>query len=196
MEAIRKGNELQGKFTSAKSNLTKALAALEKTSLGFDRLTQEEELLTKQRYARNFLKASKKVESKKANLETCYNLLIEHVHSMASTCQESIADTDGKLQEQEKLIKQAKHVLSLPLQLKAVIPGPAQAGSSGAPSAALPVSRAQTDLLSTPIEKNSIIPKTKKLAELATAKKAKKKKEKKERQKKLKEEKKKLKKKQ
>ena len=160
LEAIKKGNELQGKFTSAKSNLTKALAALEKTSLGFDRLTQEEELLTKQRYARNFLKASEKVESKKADLETCYNLLIEHVHSMASTCQESIADTDGKLQEQEKLIKQAKHVLSLPLQLKAVIPGPAQAGSSGAPSAALQVSRAQSDLLSTPIEKKFIIPKT------------------------------------
>ena len=114
---------------------------------------------------------------------------------MARTCQESIADTDGKLQEQGKLIKQAKHVLSLPLQLKAVIPGPAQAGSSGAPSAeaaSLPVFRAQSDLHSTPIEKNSIIPEAKKLTELATAKKAKKKKEKKERQKKLKEEKKKL----
>ena len=41
--------KLQRKCATAKSGLTKALTALEKTSLGFDRLTQEEGFLTKQR---------------------------------------------------------------------------------------------------------------------------------------------------
>ena len=103
-EAIKKGDkikfvgdmatnpfQLQGKCASAKASLTKALTALEKTSLGFDRLTQEEELLTKQRYARTFMKALEKVETKKADLETCFENLIEHVHGMAHTCQERIA---------------------------------------------------------------------------------------------------------
>ena len=158
--------KLQRKCATAKSGLT----ALEKTSLGFGRLTQEEELLTQQRYARTFMEALEKVETKKTDLETCFENLIEHVHGMARedfepntdpgavvesaehTCQERIADADVKLQEHEDLVKQAEQVLSLQLQLKAVVPGPPQAGPSGPPSsgaaaAALPVFR--------PIEKNS-----------------------------------------
>ena len=189
-EAIKKGDtikfvgdvatdpfpKLQRKCATAKASLTKALTALEKTSLGFGSLTQEEELLTKQRFARTFMEALEKVDTKKADLETCFENLIEHVHGMAredfepntdptavvesaeSTCQERIADADLKLQEHEGLVKQAEHVLSQQLQLKAVVPGPPQAGSSGAPSggaASLPVFRAQSDLKPGVIEKNS-----------------------------------------
>ena len=189
-EAIKKGDrikfvgdmatnpfpKLQGKCASAKTGLTKALTALEKTSTGFANLTQEEELLTKQRFARSFIEAHEKVESKKTDLETCFENLIEHVHEMTredfephtdptaivesaeSTCQERVNAADLKLQEHESLVKQAKHLLSLQLLLKAVAPGPPQAGPSEASSggaAALPVFRAQSDLKPGVIEKNS-----------------------------------------
>ena len=189
-EAIRKGDQikfvgdmntnpfpkLQGKCSTAKTSLTKAMTALEKTSTGFRNLTQEAELLTKQRFARSFMEALEKVETKKADLEACFDNLIEHVHGMAredlephtdpaavvisaeSTCQERTAAAEMKLQEHEGLVKQAEHVLSQQLQLKAVVPGPPQAGSSGPTSggaASLPVFRAQSDLKPGVIEKNS-----------------------------------------
>ena len=189
-EPIRKGDKikfvgdanahpfpkLQGKCASSKTSLTKALTALEKTSTGFANLTQEEELLTKQRFARSFIEAHEKVETKKTDLETCFENLIEHVHDMTredfephtdptaivesaeSTCQERVNAADLKLQEHEGLVKQAEHLLSLQLLLKAVAPGPPQAGPSGALSggeASLPVFRAQSDLKPGVIEKNS-----------------------------------------
>ena len=143
--------KLQRKCATAKSGLTKALTALEKTSLGFGRLTQEEELLTQQRYARTFMEALEKVETKKTDLETCFENLIEHVHNMARvdfepntdpgavvesaehSCQERISDADERIEKQEVLVKKAEHVLSLQLQLKAVVHGPPQAGPSGPP---------------------------------------------------------------
>ena len=138
--------KLQGKCSTAKTGLTKALTAMEKCSTGFRNLTQEAELLTKQRFARSFMEALEKVETKKAELESCFDNLIEHVHEMAredfepntdpiavvssaeSTCQERTAAADMKMVEAEDLVKQAEHVLSQQLKLTAVVPGPPQTG--------------------------------------------------------------------
>ena len=122
---------MQGKCTSAKSNLTKALTNLEKTSQGFGLLTQEDELLTRQRFARTFIEAYEKVESRRADLEACFDNLIEHVHSLTgenfepnvdpaavvgsaeNTYQERVDEANDKLQQYEALVKQAEAVLSL-----------------------------------------------------------------------------------
>ena len=74
--------KLQGKCASAKASLTKALTALEKSFTGFSRLTQEEELLTRQRFARAFMESIEKVERKKTELENCFEGLIGHVYAM------------------------------------------------------------------------------------------------------------------
>ena len=155
-EAIKKGDKikfvgdmatnpfpkLQGKCASAKTSLTKALTALEKTSTGFESLTQEEE------HVHDMAREDFEPNTDPTAI----------VESAESTCQEIITAADLKLQEHEGLVKQAEHVLSLQLQLKAVAPGPPQAGPSGAPSggaASLPVFRAQSDLKPGVIEKNS-----------------------------------------
>ena len=123
--------KLQRKVATAKAGLTKALTALEKSSLGFGSLTQEEELLTSQRYARTFMEALEKVETKKTELETCFENLIEHVNNMTRgdfepntdpgivvesaehSCQERLSDADERIDKQENLVKKAEHVLSL-----------------------------------------------------------------------------------
>ena len=130
--------KLKGKCSTAKTSLTKALTALERTSTGFRDLTQETELLTKQRFARSFLEALEKVERKKDDLEGCFEALIEHVHGMTredfepntdptavvesadSTCQERTTQAEAKLVEHEALFKQAEQVMSVQLQLKNV----------------------------------------------------------------------------
>ena len=107
---------LKGKCSTAKMSLTKALTSLERTSTGFRDLTQETELLTKQRFARSFLEALEKFERKKDDLEGCFEALIEHVHGMTredfephtdptavvesadSTCQERTTEAEAKLQ--------------------------------------------------------------------------------------------------
>ena len=153
--------KLQGKCSTAKTGLTKALTALDKTSTGFRDLTQETELLTKQRFARSFLEALEKVDKKKDDLEARFDMLIEHVHGMAredfepntdptavvesaeSTCLERTTEAEAKLQEHEALVKQAEAVLSVQIQLKHVAPGPPQAGAPGG-ATSLPVFRAQS----------------------------------------------------
>ena len=70
--------KLQRQVTTAKGSLTKALTAMEKSSLGFGNLTEEEELLTAQRYARSFMEAREKVETKKTELDECVENLINH----------------------------------------------------------------------------------------------------------------------
>ena len=69
--------KLKGKCSTAKTGLTKAILSLERTSTGFRDLTQETELLTRQRFARSFLEALEKVERKKDDLEGCFEALIE-----------------------------------------------------------------------------------------------------------------------
>jgi hypothetical protein len=108
--------------------------------------------------------ALEKVINKKSNLESCFDNLIEHVHGMTredfephtdpgaivesaeETCQGRIAEIDLKILEQEELTKKAEHVLSLQLQLQAVLPGAPQQGaassSSSSSSSSLPVFRA------------------------------------------------------
>ena len=137
LTAIRKGDKvkfvgnaatnsfpkLQGLCTTAKTALTKAMTSLEKASSGFENLTTEDGLLTSQRFARTYMAALEKVDNKKTNLENCCKTLIEHVHGMA---RDEVAEVELKLQEQERLVKKAKHILSLQLHLKAVMPGPPQ----------------------------------------------------------------------
>ena len=169
--------KLQRKCGYAKASLTKALTALEKSSLRFGSLTSEEELLTSQRHARTFMEDLEKVETKKTELETCFENLIGHVNNMARedfepntdpgavadsadhSCQERLTNANERVDKQEDLVKKAEQVLSLQLQLKAVVPGPPQAGPSAGPSgptsAALPVFRPLSDLKPSPIEKNS-----------------------------------------
>ena len=68
--------KLQRQVATAKGSLTKALTAMEKSALGYGNLTKEEELLTTQRYARTFVEAVERVETKKAELEVWRELLM------------------------------------------------------------------------------------------------------------------------
>ena len=166
--------KLQGKCTSAKSNLTKAMTKLEKTSKGFSGIETDAELLTKQRFARSFIEAFEKVETRKADLEDCFDNLIEHIHDMTAqdfqpnvetsavvgsaenTCHERVEEVNIKLLEYEDLVKKAEAVLSTQNQLNNKGPGPSQVqGTPSGGAAALPVFRAQSDLKPPPIEKSS-----------------------------------------
>ena len=77
--------KLQRQVATGKGSLTKALTAMEKNALSYENLTNEEELLTSQRYARSFIEAVERVETKKSELEECFENLVKHVNDMSRT---------------------------------------------------------------------------------------------------------------
>ena len=68
--------KLQRHFGTSKGSLTKALTAMEKQAASFDSLGEEEELLTSQRYARNFMEAVERVDMKKSEVEKACESLV------------------------------------------------------------------------------------------------------------------------
>ena len=77
--------KLQRQVATSKGSLTKALTAMEKQALSYGSLSNEEELLTSQRYARAFIESVEKVETKKSELEESFENLIKHVNDMIYT---------------------------------------------------------------------------------------------------------------
>ena len=170
--------KLQRQVATGKGSLTKALTAMEKQAVSYGSLSNEEELLTSQRYARSFVESVERVETKKSELEEAFESLIKHVNDMiytdfepqtdpgivvesADSSREAyITDAEEKVGEQDALVKKAEKVLSKQLKLQNVAPGAPQcltAGPGGPPSAgpAIPVFRPLSDLKPNPIERNS-----------------------------------------
>ena len=170
--------KLQRQVATGKGSLTKALTAMEKQAVSYGSLSNEEELLTSQRYARSFVESVEKVEIKKSELEEAFESLIKHVNDMiytdfepqtdpgivvesAESSREAyITNAEEKVGEQDALVKRAEQILSKQLQLQNVAPGAPQcltAGPGGPPSGgpAIPVFRPLSDLKPNPIEKNS-----------------------------------------
>ena len=77
--------KLQRQVATGKGSLTKSLTAMEKHALSYGSLSNEEELLTSQRYARTFVESVERVETKKSELEEAFESLIKHVNDMIYT---------------------------------------------------------------------------------------------------------------
>ena len=77
--------KLQRQVGTSKGSLTKALTAMEKQAASYGSLGDEEELLTSQRYARSFVEAVERVETKKSEVEKAFESLVRHVNDMSRT---------------------------------------------------------------------------------------------------------------
>ena len=72
--------KLQRRVATDKGSLTKALTAMEKQAGSYGSLSNEEELLTSQRYARSFVESAERVETKKSELEEAFESLVKAKH--------------------------------------------------------------------------------------------------------------------